>query len=81
MEKADQELLLRVAAVDARLKKLYEQHQKLEEEVERFGRYAPYSPSAALKEHELKKEKLRSKDMIMAILQEYKGRDERMTHS
>lgn len=75
MEKADQDLIIRVAAADARLKKLYDQHIKLEEEVERYGRYAPFSPSAALKERELKKEKLRQKDIMMSLLDEYRRRE------
>ena len=75
MEKADQELLFRIAAADTRLKRLYDLHQKLEEEVAKYGRYAPYSSSAAIHEIELKKEKLRTKEMIMTILNEYRHRD------
>ena len=73
MEKADQELLRRVSARDARLKKLFDQHRKLEREVERTGLYAVYSPSASLRTTELKKEKLRHKERIMRILDEYRG--------
>ena len=72
MEKADQELLQQVSERDTRLKKLFDQHRKLGKEVERFGLYAAYSPSAALRETELKKEKLRHKEQIMDILREYR---------
>jgi uncharacterized protein len=75
MEKADQEMLLRFAVADTRLKRLYEQHLQLEEEVEKYGRYAPFSSSAALREKELKKEKLRQKDQMMALLEEHKRRE------
>jgi len=75
MEKADHELLLRLAQTNPRIKQLYEQHQELEKEVQKFERYAAYSSSAALRQKQLKKEKLRGMDCIMAILSEHRMAD------
>lgn len=72
MEKTDHELLLSIASTDPTLKKLYDEHRKLEKQVERFERYAAYSASARLRQQELKKEKLRGMDDIMAILKQHK---------
>lgn len=68
MEKLEQELLEKIVPINPELRQLYNRHRKLEKEVERFGRYAAYSSSAALKHQELKKEKLRDKDRIIALL-------------
>ena len=73
MEKVDHELLMRIADHNPLLQKLYAEHLKLEKEVERVGRYAAYSSSAALRQKELKKEKLKGMDTIMSILHEYRG--------
>jgi uncharacterized protein len=72
MEKSDQELLLRIADFNPHLKQLYEEHLKLNEEVEKLERYAAYSSSAALRHKQMKKEKLRGMDAIMSILNEYR---------
>lgn len=53
------------------LRKLKEQHRKLERELEHYGLYAAYSPSAALREQEIKKQKLRNKELITAILRDH----------
>jgi len=50
------------------LRRLQDQHRKLERELEHYGLYAAYSPSAQLKEREIKKEKLKNKEMISSIL-------------
>lgn len=73
MEKADEELLLQIADTNPHLKKLYEEHLELEDEVEKVGRYAAYSSSAAMREKELKKAKLRGMDLIMSILNEHRN--------
>ena len=73
MESADHELLMNVVFSDTELKKLYNRHRKLEKEVENLERYAAYSSSAALRQRELKKLKLRGMERIMARLTEYKS--------
>jgi uncharacterized protein YdcH (DUF465 family) len=72
MEKADQELLLSIVPSDPDLKKLYDRHRKLEKEVENLRRYAAYSTSAALRQQELKKLKLRKMEEIMTILERHR---------
>ena len=70
MEKKDQELLFQLAESNPYLKQLYDEHIKLDEEVEKLERYAAYSSTAALRHKQLKKEKLRGMDTIMSILNE-----------
>jgi hypothetical protein len=50
------------------LRRLKDQHRKLERELEHYGMYSAYSSSAKLKERELKKVKLKNKEMITTIL-------------
>lgn len=73
MEKSDHDLLLELASNNPDLRRLYDRHRKLEKEVEKFGRYAGYSSSAALRQRELKKEKLRGMESMMAILNQHRG--------
>jgi len=73
MERADHELLMDVMFSDTELKKLYNRHRKLEKEVENLERYAAYSSSAALRQRELKKLKLRGMERIMARLTKYRS--------
>lgn len=68
MERADEELLKALSEQDLSLRRLYDQHRRLEREVARFSQYAAYSPSAAIRASELKKEKLRGMDEIMSRL-------------
>ena len=70
MEKADHELLMTILFSDPEIKKLYDKHRKLEKEVENLERYASYSSSAALRQRELKKLKLRGMEQLMAKLTE-----------
>ncbi len=71
MEELEQQLIDQIVPVNPELKQLYNRHKKLEREVERFGRYAAYSSSAALRHQELKKQKLLEKDRIIALLKEH----------
>jgi len=82
MEKDYEELLIQAADTNPLLKKLQDEHLRLDKEVERFGRYAVYSSSAALRQKELKKAKLRTKECIVNILKEYRRGDAAilMTH-
>lgn len=72
MEKSDQELLLQIANVDPSVKRLYEEHVKLDKECERVSRFAAYSSTAALHHKELKKLKLKGMDAILTILNEHR---------
>lgn len=70
MEQMERETLNQLAQEDVQLKKLLNEHKKLEKKVEQFGRYAAYSSSAALRQKELKKEKLRGVDRMMRFLRD-----------
>lgn len=72
MEKADRDLVLLISNTNPRLKKLYDEHLRLDKEIERYQHYAKYSSSAALHHRELKKAKLKGMDDIMAILSEHR---------
>lgn len=72
MEKVDEDLIEKIVPLNPHLRDLYNRHIKLEREVERFGRYAAYSSSAALRHKELKKQKLHEMDLIMSILNEHR---------
>lgn len=66
------ELLTQLTAADAHLKKLCDQHEKLEKEVRHYGLYAGYSASAALHATELKKKKLETKQRIEEIVRNHR---------
>lgn len=72
MEKIDYELLRELAPNSTQLRQMAQKHAKLEREVERFSRYAPYSSSAALKQRELKKQKLAQKEEILSYLHKHR---------
>ena len=72
MERSDKELLLKLVPSNIELRKLYNQHRKLDKEAERFATYAKYSPWAALRHQEVKKAKLRSMDEISKILSDHR---------
>ncbi len=72
MEKVDQELLQELAPSHPELKRLYEEHIRLEREVERLERYSKYSSSAELRHKTLKKRKLMGMDAIMSILSQHR---------
>ena len=72
MEKLDRELILNLCPSIPRLRELYEDHIRLEKEVEKFEQYAAYSASAQLHSQELKKEKLKGVDDMMEIIENYK---------
>lgn len=78
MDNADSDLLSNLVESHPHLRKLYKHHQKLEKEIERFGRYAVYSYSAGLKYKELKIKKLHQKEMIVAELEYLSGKRTRM---
>lgn len=72
MEKIDRSTILRLAEKNPEIKKLYMKHAKLDKEVEHFGRYAVYSTNAALKEKDLKREKLKTKENLISLVDQYR---------
>ena len=72
MEKTDQALLQSLLPSNRQLKSLYDEHVRLEREVQKFERFAHFSATAAIQQKVLKKEKLKGMDNIMAILDEHR---------
>lgn len=72
MNNEDLEIIKELMPVNPRLTYLYKTHLKLEKEIASVERYDQLSTNASLKTKELKKIKLRGKEMIMMILEEYK---------
>ena len=77
MELKDQNLIAYLSETNPEIRKLYKKHLKLNKEVARYGRYAIYSASAALRTQELKREKLKIKEDLLHIVQEYRDKEER----
>jgi uncharacterized protein YdcH (DUF465 family) len=73
MEYYEHQLIQEIVHSNQDLKKLYNRHLKLEKELEHIEKYAPYSSTAAIQHSKLKKEKLKGKEEIMAILSQFKG--------
>ena len=76
MEKPDTELLLKLIPINPELQKLYTRHKKLEREVAQLERYVRYSPSMAMRQQVLKKEKLQQKERILELLRPYSATQE-----
>ena len=73
MENIDRELILKMKDVDVRLKRLYDEHEKLEKELGLFGRRAFLTSNEQQKEKELKFKKLRGVEEMLLIVREYKS--------
>ncbi len=72
MEKPDKELLFKIIATNPTLKELYNEHLKLDKEVRKYSRYTACSSFAVTRQNALKREKLKTKDSILEILNEYR---------
>lgn len=72
MEKLDHELLLKVISDNHNLKKLYDEHLKLEQELSKLEKLAAFSTAAEVHHKQLKKQKLKGMDGIMSILNQYR---------
>ena len=70
MEKADHELIVSLSQSNPHLKKLYDNHIKLNKMLTHLELYVRHSPGADLKAKELKIEKLRGVDEMMKIISE-----------
>lgn len=68
MTDSDRQLIQEMANYNSQVKRLYKQHMELEKEVEKFEKYIAWSPTAKLRQSELKKQKLRGMDEIMKIV-------------
>jgi uncharacterized protein YdcH (DUF465 family) len=68
MTDSDRQLIQEMANYNGQVKRLYKQHMELEKEVEKFEKYIAWSPTAKLRQSELKKAKLKGMDEIMKIV-------------
>ena len=73
MEAADRELLLKTMARDVRLKRLYAEHQKLEDRLAFFKCRPFLTALEERQEKEIKLRKLAGVDRMMAILNQYRS--------
>ncbi|MCB0345828.1 MAG: DUF465 domain-containing protein [Bdellovibrionales bacterium] len=73
MEKSDQALLLQLAPTNYKLRRLYQEHVELEDQLAQFERFPPLTTRASLEQRALKKRKLRGMDAIMGILNEHRA--------
>ncbi len=78
MEQIDRDLILALCPTNSKLKKLYTKHKQLEKEVEKFERYLCYSATAELKQKQLKKEKLKGVDDMMAIISQHRREKQKL---
>ncbi len=75
MEKHDHDLLVRLSPTHPKLLELYNEHLQYEQTISDYERRPVHSVEDAMRIRELKKEKLRGMDSIMAILSEHRGED------
>ena len=68
MESADRERVIKMLERDMRLRRLYDEHVKLEEKLSRFENRGFLTSPEAKEQTELKKRKLRGVDKMMAIV-------------
>lgn len=73
MEKVDHDLLLELADENYQLRRLYEEHLELEDQLKKFESRPVYSSVARMNQHHLKKRKLKGMDSIMNILSEHRA--------
>ena len=73
MEKKDEDLILSLLPGDADLKRYYEEHLALEQQLAEFSRKLYLTPEQEIEKKELQKRKLIGKDRIMQILDKHRA--------
>ncbi len=73
MENQDRELILKMKEVDARLKRLYAEHERLETELTEFKRRAFLTDQEQTREKHLKFKKLKGVEQMINIVHELKA--------
>lgn len=73
MEKKDEDLILSLLPRDADLKRYYEEHLALEQQLAEFSRKLYLTPEQEIEKKELQKRKLSGKDRIMQILDKHRA--------
>ncbi|NLF26129.1 MAG: DUF465 domain-containing protein [Deltaproteobacteria bacterium] len=70
MESADHKLIVHLMESDARLKRLYTEHQEIEGLLEEFNSRGFLTADEEMEQKRLKKKKLNGVDQMMAIVSE-----------
>lgn len=70
MENQERDLILKMREVDTRLKRLYEEHERLENELTEYGRRSFLTSHEQVRQKELKFKKLKGVERMMDIVQE-----------
>ena len=73
MEQRDEELILTLLPQMPELKTAYEEHARLDVEVDKLATKSVLSPAEEVRRKDLQKQKLAEKDKIMKILADYRG--------
>lgn len=73
MEKRDEELIESLVDRDSELKKYYEEHQALEQQLRGLQHKAVLTPEEDLEKKRIQKMKLAGKDRIMEILAKHRA--------
>ncbi len=71
MENIEKTLLERAVEHDSQIRRLYNEHKKLEERLESYETRVFLTNKEQVEVKDLKKRKLRGKDMLMQLLSEY----------
>lgn len=72
MECSDKELVRKLVQSNAKLRKLYEEHEILHHKLERFQNRPYLTSQEEVEQRELKKRKLMGVDQMMSILAEHR---------
>lgn len=75
MDKRELELLEKYVPQDSELKRLWEEHQLYEKQLEKLEGKSFLTPSEEQQARELKKQKLDGKTKLVALLDQYKKED------
>lgn len=72
MEKKDEELIQALLPRDEELRRYYEEHLALEQQLSEFSRKLYMTPEQEFEKKQLQKRKLSGKDRIMQILEKHR---------
>ncbi len=70
MENQERELILRMKEVDARLKRLYDEHERLESELTMYQRRGFLTDQEQARQKQIKFKKLKGVEQMITIVQE-----------
>ena len=71
MEDTERQLILRAVESDQQIRRLYDEHMRLERVLAEYNSRLYLSPEEEMEEKQLKIKKLRGKDLMMQLLAEH----------